>query len=178
MIALSVLLSSCLNITYNHYGDNSSPSPLGGEVITYETNDEETPKEETEKSNAPTQEIPSESKNLSDTAVKEEITPDETNEEVGQETPECFIKIASLTSPISVNQTATLVALGKPFTSYAISVYYKTSQSTAQGLEPKLSDENGRVSWSWKIGASVKTGRYRIVVSGGGETIETEIQVS
>ena len=37
-----------------------------------------------------------------------------------------------------------------------IAVYYSTKKSSAQGLEKKLSDENGYVTWVWKVGGSTK----------------------
>ena len=56
----------------------------------------------------------------------------------------------SITSyPLSVNpgEMATVEVSGAPNTKYFISVTYDTTKSTAEGLEPKISDSNGYVSW-------------------------------
>ena len=90
------------------------------------------------------------------------------------ETP---LHVVTLTSPITKNKTATLDAVGKPNTVYSITVIYATANSEAQGLEPKAANADGQVSWSWKIGASVKPGSYKIVLEGGGETVESYIEV-
>lgn len=198
LIALTALLSaSCININYNYYEEDNSEFSSDVEIISYETKEEKKPEEEVEKEETSAKEsLPADEDTTANDGVYETaeestaaiteaidtepcITEDiqTTAPETEQEISGIPMWISSLTSPISSNQTATLVAIGKPSTEYTISVYYKTTQSTAQGLEPKISNEDGRVSWSWKIGASVKTGRYKIVVSGGGETIETEIQV-
>ena len=90
------------------------------------------------------------------------------------ETP---LHVVALTSPITKNKTATLDAVGKPNTTYSITVIYATANSEARGIEPKKSNPDGQVSWSWKIGASVKPGSYKIVLEGGGETVESFIDV-
>ncbi|MGN1345631.1 MAG: hypothetical protein ACI4V1_02510 [Eubacteriales bacterium] len=87
--------------------------------------------------------------------------------------PEQILRLVSVTSPVSRNETATLTVLGKPFTEYCISVYYSTTVSQADGLEAKVSDADGTVSWSWKVGGRTNGGSHRIVIEGGGETLET-----
>ena len=104
----------------------------------------------------------------------EEIPETEAPETGNEET---LLHVTSLTSPISKNKTARLDAVGKPNTTYSIDVYYTTGRSDAKGLETKSANELGQVSWSWKIGASLKPGRYKIVIAGGGESIEQEIEI-
>ena len=77
------------------------------------------------------------------------------------------ITLVSITSPISINKTATLTVKGLPNAEHGINVYYSSGASSAAGLEKKISDDSGLVSWSWKIGARVKSGTYRIVVNCG-----------
>ena len=60
---------------------------------------------------------------------------------------------------------------GKPNTEYDINVYYSSGVSSAQGLENKTSDENGYVSWSWKVGTNTKPGDYYLDIIDGGETL-------
>lgn len=88
------------------------------------------------------------------------------------------IKVLSITSPIMRNNIATVKIQGLPSTEYVIKVYYSSGASTAKGLEAKTSDENGEVSWSWKVGVRTKAGKYRIVIQGGGEKIETYFEVT
>jgi outer membrane biosynthesis protein TonB len=83
-----------------------------------------------------------------------------------------------VTSPISPNSIATLTAKVAPNTEYDISVYYSSSASKADGLEAKVSDANGNISWSWKVGGRTKPGTYRIVIAGGGEKKESTFTVT
>ena len=59
---------------------------------------------------------------------------------------------------------------GKPGVEYAITVFYKSGPSTAKGLEPKVADADGYVTWTWRVGGRTALGSFEIVVSGGGET--------
>jgi hypothetical protein len=87
------------------------------------------------------------------------------------------IKLANITSPISQGETASISIQGQPNTEYIIALHYSSGNSTAAGLENKISDNNGAVSWSWKIGAKTKTGTYNIDISGGGEKFTTNITI-
>lgn len=80
------------------------------------------------------------------------------------------LTIISWPESISRNETGTVKVQGKPNTEYTISVYYKSGESQAEGLEAKTSDNDGYVSWSWKIGGRTSAGTFKIVVSGGGES--------
>ena len=75
------------------------------------------------------------------------------------------------------NEEATVSIVGKPYTKYSITVYYKSGPSTAEGLEDKISDANGNVSWTWQIGGRTSPGTYRLVITGGGESIEREFTI-
>lgn len=88
------------------------------------------------------------------------------------------ISLDYLTTPIKINAKATVRIKGKPDTKYKISVFYSSAASTAKGLEAKISDGGGMVSWTWKVGARTKEGEYRIVISGGGETFTTYFRVT
>lgn len=88
------------------------------------------------------------------------------------------ISLDYLTTPIKINAKATVRIKGKPDTEYSISVFYSSAASTAKGLEAKISDGDGMVSWTWKVGARTKEGEYRIVISGGGETFTTYFRVT
>ncbi len=62
---------------------------------------------------------------------------------------------------------------GTPNTEYSNKVYYPSGASSAAGLENKISDKDGFVSWSWKVGGKTKAGEHNIEISGGGQTLET-----
>lgn len=80
------------------------------------------------------------------------------------------LTILSYPEIVHRNEMATVKIQGAPNTSYSITVYYKSGPSEAAGLETKISDANGYVSWTWKVGGRTSAGTFQIVVSGGGET--------
>ena len=75
------------------------------------------------------------------------------------------------------NQTATVTVKGKANTLYSIEVYYSSGKSTAAGLEDKTSDENGQVSWTFKVGGRTTPGEYKMIISDGNETAELKFTV-
>lgn len=89
---------------------------------------------------------------------KEEIKP-----EVKSEQPQKNVNDSLVVYP---GEDTRLTMIGTPGAQYNISVYYSSGASKAKGLEPKTADENGSVSWTWKVGSSTKSGQYKIVVSG------------
>ena len=105
------------------------------------------------------------------------VTESEEPKETDEPTVQGDIRLIYLTTPVAPNQTATIDVKGKPHTEYNISVVYSTAESTAKGLENKISDDYGFVSWSWKIGPSVKTGSYKIKITGENSVFETYIHV-
>jgi hypothetical protein len=82
-----------------------------------------------------------------------------------------------MTTPIGKNKKATIKVKGQPNTKYSIHVYYSTKESSASGLEDKTSDEEGYVSWTWKIGGNTKPGKYNISINGNEETLKVEFTV-
>jgi len=181
---ITATMTSCVTINYPQSGiaeietspkEPEETSELTDTLPISET--EETLTEEVSVTDGETEKTPN-PESESDAAVttdspKETEDPEETSENL----QDGDIRLISLTSPISPNRTATIDVKGKPNTEYDISVVYSTSESTAKGLENKVSDSYGFVSWSWKIGPSVKTGRYRIKITGGNSVFETYIQV-
>lgn len=65
---------------------------------------------------------------------------------------------------IARDSGATLSFMGEPNTLYSITVYVRSGASGAKGLESKVSDETGYVSWSWWVGSSATPGTYKIVI--------------
>ena len=93
------------------------------------------------------------------------------------ETPSVSIKLVSISSPVSRGSTAKVSIIGKPNTKYTISVYYSSGASTPAGLDPKTSDANGKVSWSWKIGSRTTQTDHYLVISGGGQSLKVGFTV-
>lgn len=88
------------------------------------------------------------------------------------------IQVHSLTSPVERGRTAYMEILGTPGEEYSITVYYASSVSKAADLVPKTADENGLVTWKWKVGSRTAAGTYKITVTGGGDTLETVFVVT
>ncbi len=91
--------------------------------------------------------------------------------------PQYEIQLKSITSPVARGQKATVEIIGKPNTEYTISVIYSSGPSKAQGLEPAVSDADGQVSWTWRIGASTSTGKKEITISDGTSSITVYIEI-
>ena len=79
---------------------------------------------------------------------------------------------------IKRGKDGTVIIQGKPNTEYTIRVYYKSGTSTAKGLEAKVSDADGMVTWTWKVSSRTTPGDFKIVVTGGGETVTVYYSVT
>ncbi len=110
----------------------------------------------------------------SSTTLGEVITKDEDEDET-KET--IAVTILSLTTPVGNGQMAELEMQGEPNTNYSILVYYSEKPSEAKGLEDKVSDKNGRITWKWRIGSRTKTGEHKIVIKNEKGRFETFITV-
>jgi competence protein ComEC len=75
------------------------------------------------------------------------------------------LDIVTVTSPVARGEKATLIARTLPGAKCTITVYYKSGPSDASGLDPKVADGKGKVSWTWKVAGSVPPGTYKIVVT-------------
>lgn len=74
------------------------------------------------------------------------------------------LNIISVTSPVSPGDYATLKANTIPNAACYIGVFYKSGRSEAAGLLPKFADNQGNVSWTWKVGTRTTPGSWMIVV--------------
>lgn len=88
------------------------------------------------------------------------------------------LEVISLTSPIVRGQDASVTVKGKPDVEYTIKVIYKSGPSTAKGLEPKISERDGAVTWRWKVSAKTTAGDWHIEISGGGAEISLPFVVT
>lgn len=87
------------------------------------------------------------------------------------------IEVISVTESVPRGETATVSVKGEAGMLYAIAVHYASGVSKAKGLEPAEADEDGCVTWSWKIGHQTTPGEYRITVTGGGKSADTYFTV-
>lgn len=109
---------------------------------------------------------------------KNDSNNDDSNHENTPEPPkELNVTLVSLTSPIKAGKTATIEIISDPGVEYEIIVKYSSGASSAKGLEPKFSDNEGRVSWTWKVSANVKPGEYSITITSGNASYKTTFVV-
>lgn len=86
------------------------------------------------------------------------------------------ITLISLPEDVKKGEIVTIEIKGKPKTEYDIDVMYKSGASTAKGLENKISDKDGNVSWTFKVSNNVTIGNYKINIKS--ETFEKEYSFS
>lgn len=70
----------------------------------------------------------------------------------------------AFTDQIQQAQDATLTLLGQPNTAYYARVRFRTGYSVAAGLGLQTADDQGRVSWTWRIGSRTTPGAYPIMI--------------
>lgn len=87
------------------------------------------------------------------------------------------IELVSMTNPLRRNDDAAITIKGKPNTEYSIAVYYQSGKSKAKGLENKVSNSSGVVSWTWHVGGKTQSGKKGIVINGGGQTLKLSFSV-
>ncbi len=87
--------------------------------------------------------------------------------------PSTEIELVSMTSKLRAGDEARIEVVGDPDTVYEITVRYSSGASSAKGLEPKCSDSEGRVSWTWRVSKNVLPGEHSIEITSGGEPYKT-----
>ena len=90
---------------------------------------------------------------------------------------ETVLQFVTWPETVSGGEASTVTIQGKPNTAYTIQVYYKSGPSSAKGLEETVSDGDGYVTWTWKVSKNTTPGDFKIVVTGGGETVEVPFSV-
>lgn len=88
------------------------------------------------------------------------------------------LRLLFLTETVKRGEMATVTLRGIPGQTYVITVHYPSSISTASGLEPKIADENGEVSWSWRVGSRTSEGSHRIVIEGADQILTLSFAVT
>ena len=83
-------------------------------------------------------------------------------------------------SPVPCNpgDEVTITVQGTPNTSYSIKVVYNSGASKSKDLNPKTSDSNGVVSWTWKVGTKTALGTYPVTISSGSQKYTAHLIVS
>lgn len=97
--------------------------------------------------------------------------------EAPKEESQSKLTIISYTQTVAQGDTASITIQGKPNTQYTVTVTYKSGPSKAAGLDPKKSDTDGKVTWSWKVGSNTTAGFWPIDVKGGGESVRVKFTV-
>lgn len=83
------------------------------------------------------------------------------------------------TSQLTVHrgEKATVLVKTRPHTQGTIEVDYSSGPSHALGLEPKTSDINGNISWTWEVGTRTKAGTYKVIIRVNGQVIDKKLVV-
>lgn len=116
------------------------------------------------------------------TAVPTTVAPttvEPTTEKPTQEPTEAPTPIVftQYTNVVEAGANAFVTIQGAPNTEYHIHVHYSSGDSTAEGLESKISDGNGNVTWEWEVGTKTTRGIHSITVEGGGARSDVEFEV-
>jgi hypothetical protein len=88
------------------------------------------------------------------------------------------LTLVDITETVSAGKTASVTIKGLPNTEYSIVVTYATTVSQAKGLEEKYTDENGIVTWSWRVGNQTKPGKYTVEIQSRTEKITLYFNVT
>ena len=74
------------------------------------------------------------------------------------------IELYYVPDSVSPGEDTFIKIVGKPDTLYDINVYYPSGISTAKAFADKYSDENGIVSWEFKVSAKTTAKNLRVVI--------------
>lgn len=87
--------------------------------------------------------------------------------------------ITVISSHLSLHRgnVAYVTIKGKPKSRGSISVIYKSGPSKAKGLQSKLSNKNGIITWSWLVGGNTTKKTYTIHVYLGGKSKALKLHV-
>ena len=72
-----------------------------------------------------------------------------------------------ISKKISKGSISEIKIKGRKNTNYSIKVYLKSGVSKASGLMDKVSDDEGYVTWNFKLASNAKNGNYKIVINDG-----------
>lgn len=72
-----------------------------------------------------------------------------------------------ISKKISKGSISEIKIKGRKNINYSIKVYLKSGVSKASGLIDKVSDDEGYVTWNFKLASNAKNGNYKIVINDG-----------
>lgn len=87
------------------------------------------------------------------------------------------IELINFNNKLKIGEEKAINIKGMPNTVYDIDVYYSSGISKASGLEDKMSDDNGLVSWTFKVSKNVKVGKYKINITDGVNTLTVDYEI-
>jgi hypothetical protein len=83
---------------------------------------------------------------------------------VAADTPQLPVAVVALTSPVARGADARLTIKTSPHTQCELLVYYKAAPASINLAFPKRSDDQGRVSWTWRVDRGVTPGNWPLTV--------------
>jgi hypothetical protein len=75
------------------------------------------------------------------------------------------VKLTKRTASVARNTRASVTIKTTKGAECGIDVQYKSGSSTAAGLEPKVANAKGAVTWKWIVAQSASKGRAPIVIT-------------
>ena len=88
------------------------------------------------------------------------------------------ISISKFPEKVKPGGKAKVSIIGQPYTEYKITVFYSSGPSQSKDLHSKKSDKNGSVSWEWQVGSQTKPGKYKVLITGNGDSLELTLNVT
>ncbi|MBA7572206.1 hypothetical protein ES708_13982 [subsurface metagenome] len=85
--------------------------------------------------------------------------------DAGHDVSDFFIEVISLTSPINPGEYATIEVQTLPNELLTTEVWYMSGRSEAEGLSAKRANDEGYVSWTWKVGTNTTAGSWPIIIA-------------
>ena len=84
-----------------------------------------------------------------------------------------FLELFIITPSVGPGYNAVVTIRTLPYANCEITVEYLSGPSTADGLDDKISNSSGYVSWTWKVGTRATAGSWPVTVTAhiGGEEI-------
>ena len=75
------------------------------------------------------------------------------------------VKLTKRTASVARNTKASVTIKTKQGAECGIDVQYKSGSSTAAGLQPKIANAKGAITWKWLVSRDASKGRAPIVIT-------------
>lgn len=102
-----------------------------------------------------------------------EFTRLQLNDGVGSD----VIRILKADTRVGYEEFATISIIGKPGVTYSITSNYKWGGQGVTAFEKRKANSDGVATWIWKVRSNTSPGTYPVVISGGGQKLETSYTV-